>query len=267
MSVAVVGTPAAPAPFTSGTGASYTAGTGSNRVVVLVLEHSSSSGGGTPVYTGVQPTFGGVNMTQVGLLITSTAVRYMCCSMWRLKEASIPAGANTIVASWSDAANNLNEANALAAIYTLSGVNQTTPVTSTGSGVGNSVTTVASSSVTSTSNGLVIYGVSFNASTGTGVVLPTGYTTDEAVNSFDFSGFAAAGHKAITSGGTETPSVSWTGAGGAAILAANFQAVAAGGGNSNQPLLNLGVAAAPFAWIIRRRIQRANERRLLGVEK
>ncbi len=225
MSVAVVGTPAAPAPFASGTGASYTAGAGSNRVVVLVLEHSSSSGGGTPVYTGVQPTFGGVNMTQVGLLITSTAVRYMCCSMWRLKEANIPAGANTMVASWSDATNNLNEANALAAIYTLSGVDQTTPVTSpVGSGIGNGVTTVASSSVTSTTGGMMIYGVSFNGSTDIGVVLPTGYTTNEAVTGFDFSGYAASGHKAIASGGAETPSVSWTGAGGAAILAANFQA-------------------------------------------
>lgn len=229
MSVAVVGTPATPAPFTSGTGTSYTAGAGSNRVVVLVLEHSSSAGGGTPVYTGVQPTFNGVNMTQVGPLVTSTAARYQCASMWLLKEASIPSGAQTLVASWSDATNNLNEANALATIWTLSGVDQTTPMTSSGSATGNSVTTLTCSNVTSTTGGLMIYGVSFNASTAVGVSLPSGYTTDDAVTSFDFSGYAAGGHKAIVTGGTEAPAVSWTGAGGAALIAANFQAVQAAG--------------------------------------
>lgn len=229
MSVAVVGTPAAIAPFTSGTGTSYTAGAGSNRVVVLVLEHTSSAGGGTPNYTGVQPTFGGVNMTQVGSFITTTAARYMCASMWFLPEASIPSGAQTMVASWSNGTNNLNEANALATIYTLSGVDQTTPASSVGSNISNSATTIASSSVTSTTGGLVIYGLSFNASSGTGVTLPSGYTTDEAVTGFDFAGFAAGGNKAIGTGGTESPSASWTGAGGVAILAANFQAVAAGG--------------------------------------
>lgn len=229
MSVAIVGTPATPSPFTSGTGTSYTAGAGSNRVVVLVLEHSSSAGGGTPNYTGVQPTFGGVNMTQVGTLVTNATARCQCVSMWLLKEASIPSGAQTLVATWSNGTNNLNEADALAAIYTLSGVDQTTPMTSTGSGTGDSVTTVTSSSVTSTTNGMMIYGVSFNASTAVGVTLPSGYTTDESVTSFDFSGYAAAGHKAIVSGGAETPAISWTGAGGAAILAANFQAVSAGG--------------------------------------
>lgn len=228
MSVAVVGTPATPAPFTSGTGTSYTAGAGSNRVVVLVLEHSSSAGGGTPVYTSVQPTFGGVNMTQVGSFITSTASRYQCASMWLLKEASIPSGAQTMVASWSDATNNLNEANALATIYTLSGVDQGTPVTSTGSANGNSVTTITSSAVTSTTGGMTIYGVSFNASTAVGVSLPSGYTTDDTVTAFDFSGYAAGGHKAIVTGGSESPAVSWTGAGSAAILVANFQAVTAG---------------------------------------
>lgn len=236
MSVAVVGTPLDIAFFTSGTGGAYTAGAGSNRVVVLAIQHSSTSGGGIPVYTGVQPTFGGVNMTQVGVFITNTTARYMCCSMWLLKEAGIPSGSQTMVASWSDASNNLNEPNALAVVYTLSGVDQTTPVTATDSGVTNSATSISGSGLASTANGLVIYGASFNASSSVGVTLPSGYTTDEAVTAFDFSGFAAAGSKPIVSSGTETPTVSWSGAAAAAILIANFQAVAAG-------------APASIAWV------------------
>jgi len=149
--------------------------------------------------------------------------------MWYMPEASIPSGAQTMTASWSTGANDLNEADALAVIYTLSGVDQTTPMTNFNSANGNAATTITCGSVTSTTGGMVLYGVSFNASTGTGVTLPSGYTTDEAVAPFDFSGFAAGGHKAISTGGTEAPAVSWTGAGGVTIIAANFQAVSAPG--------------------------------------
>lgn len=225
MSVAISGTPVT-GTFTSGTGLSITAGAGSNRALVLALAHTSSSGGGVPVYTGVQPTFNAINLQQIGSFITNSAARYMCGSMWLMKEASIPSGAQTLVASWSDASNNLNEANALATVWTLTGVDQTTPVTATDSGSTNSATSIAGSGLSATAAGMVLFNGAFNAGSSTGVTGPTGYTQDLATTGFDFSGWGMMGHKAIGSAGTETPTISWTGASAAAILIANFQAVA-----------------------------------------
>src|SRR6185312_4989238 len=209
--------------FTSGTGISYTAETGTNRAVVLILTQSSSSGQGTPLYTGFQPTYGGVNMVQAGSFINNSASRYMIVSMWYVLEANIPTGAQTMVASWNDTTNHLNEANAQAAIYTLSDVNQTTPCTATDSGTTNSATSISGSGLATTTGGIVLLGCAFNAGSNTGIT-PTNYTRDF-LTSFDFSGFGMMCHffpQAIT---TETPVVSWTGAGTAAILTANFQPV------------------------------------------
>jgi hypothetical protein len=193
--------------------------------LVLALAHSSSSGG-APVYTGVQPTFNGVNLTQAGTLIVNGAAHWMLATMWYLLEASIPAGAQTMVASWSSGTNNMNEADALATVFTLSGVNQTSPVSGTDSGTTNSATTIAGAGLAATTGGLVIFSGAFNAGSAVGVTGPSGYTLDLTTTAFDFSGYAMQGHKAIASAGTETPSISWTAAAGAVILTANFQAVA-----------------------------------------
>lgn len=222
MSVTVVGTTQANV-FTSGTGISCAPGAGVNRAVVLALAHSSSSGNGSPVYTGVQPTYNGINMLQAGSFIVNSAVRYMAASFWYALEANLPGTAQTIVASWSDATNHLNEADALATIWTLSGVNQSSPVSATDSGNSNSVTTISGSGLAATSGGMVLFNAAFNPASSVGVTGPTGYTQDMTPTSFDFSGFAMSGHKAIGSAGTETPSVSWSGAATAAILTANFQ--------------------------------------------
>jgi hypothetical protein len=222
MSVAVVGTPQ-DGVFTSGTGVSYAPGAGSNRVVVLALAHSSSSGQGVPVYTSVQPTYNAINMVQAGSFVVSSTARYMAGSLWYALEANLPGAAQTIVASWSDVTNHLNEADALGTAWTLSGVNQTTPVSATDSGNANSATSIAGAGLASTTGGMVLFNAAFNAGSGVGVTGPAGYTQDMPTTSFDFSGFAMMGHKAIVSGGTETPSVSWTGASAAVMLTANFQ--------------------------------------------
>ena len=220
--VSIVGTPQT-GTFTSGTGRSYTAGAGTNRAVVLVLAHYSSSGGGVPNYTGVQPTYGGVNMTQVGTLKVNSTAPYLVLSMWYILDANIPTGAQTMVASWSDGTNALNEANALATIYTLSGVNQTVPVSATDTGFVSAATSVSGTGLTTTDGGLVIVNSVINPAGNTGVG-PAGYTVDFA-SAFDFSGFTVMAHKAIVTANTETPAVSWTGSSAGIIYTANFQTI------------------------------------------
>ena len=223
MSVAVVGTPQAGV-FTSGTGVNCTPGSGVNRAVVLALAHSSSSGNGPPVYTGVQPTYNGINLTQIGSFISNTTVRYAAVSFWLALEASLPSTSKPIVASWSDGTNGLNEADALATVWTLSGVNQTTPVSGTDSGATNSASSIAGAGLSATAGGIVLFNAAFNPGSSTGITGPSGYTQDMTFTPFDFSGYAMMGHKTIGSAGTETPAVSWTsGATSAAILTVNFQ--------------------------------------------
>ena len=222
MSVAVVGTPAGGV-FASGTGVNYTAGAGSNRIVLLGLAHTSSAGVAPTVYSA--PTFGGTALTEVGSFIVNSTARFWVASLWLLKEASIPSGSQAVVASWSTGSNNLNEGNALSTLWTLSGVNQTTPVSATDSGTTNSATSVAGSGLSATGGGLVAYVCSYGVdSTGT---VPSGYT-EASRNNFDFVGQASMGHKTISSAGTETPSFSWTGTAGAVILTANIQQSVAG---------------------------------------
>lgn len=226
MSVAVVGTPTAGI-FTSGTGVSYTAGAGSNRAVVLTLSHTAAAGG-TPNYTGVQPTFGGVNMIQAGTLITNTVSRWFAQSCWYLPEASIPSGAQTMVASWNSGTNNLNEADALASIYTLSGVNQASPTSGTDSGVSNAAAgTISGSGLVVTAGSLVVLTCGCNAASNT-LVTPAGYTQTQKTG-FDFSGYCDQAYKAILSNGTETPAVTWTGSSDtASIMTINFQPLVVG---------------------------------------
>jgi hypothetical protein len=250
MSVSLVGSATTVSPFVSGTGVSYAAGAGSNRVVLLILMHSSSSGDGVPVGTGIQPTYNGVNMLSAISFVTSGVARYQCGSAWICKEANIPGSAQTINATWSNASNNLNEADGLALVATFSGVDQTTPVSSNATGLVDNDTTITCGAVATTNGGMAVYGLSYNASTGTGTTLPSGYTTDMSITPFDFSGFGAAGHKSV-SAGSDSPAASWTGAGGAIIMGLNLKAFVANTRHDN--LTTFGVSLAPLAWVINRR--------------
>lgn len=116
---AVLGTPVA-----ADSGSTYTAETGSNRVLVYV---GASTSDGAKTISAI--TFGGVSMTQAAFL-SSDIAGYECNSgLWYIKEASIPAGSQALSITWSGTILNGS-----GLLMTLGGIDQSSTIVGTASG-------------------------------------------------------------------------------------------------------------------------------------
>ena len=124
--VALVGTPKAVVG-----GGTVAADAGSNRVVVIALgRRNSGTSTATPTVTAL--TWGSLSLN-AGITLasrqSSTGNGRCSTNIWYVKEADIPAGAQTLSASWS--VSPMAGSGDLFTVYTLSGVNQTTPIDTT----------------------------------------------------------------------------------------------------------------------------------------
>ena len=111
-------------------GGTYTAGAGSNRLVVIALaRRMAGTTTTTPNVTAL--TWGsrsiGAGITEA-VHQASTSNGRCNAYVWYVKEADIPAGAQTLAATWNVTMGGSGD---LFTVYTLSGVNQTTPVNTT----------------------------------------------------------------------------------------------------------------------------------------
>lgn len=221
MAVAIAGTPA----IVDG-GGSYTAETGSNRLVVWTFG-AVKSNENPPALTGV--TFGAVAMT-LGVTVISADQTYALASFWYIKEADIPGGSNAFTPSWSVTPNDtLYQGYA----WTLTGVDQTTPVVDTDGAFGTASSSLTGSGLTVTADGIALAHATKNEDADN-FNTPAGYTK-ASLGNYSFSGHGVTLRKLITGAGTESPNVTFTSAN-AALALISIQAVSAGGSILRQML-------------------------------
>lgn len=213
MAVAIAGTPAA-----VNDGGSYTAEAGSNRLVVWTFGAMKSTEN-PPVISGV--TFGGVAMS-LAVTSISAAQAFALTSVWYLKDADIPSGSQALVISWSVEPNDTTY---LGRCYTLTGVDQTSPLVDTDGAVGSSVASLQGGGLTVEAAGVVIAHASKSENTDN-FNTPSGYTKTSLGN-YGFSGHSVVYDRLISGAGTESPSVTFTSAN-ASLSLASFRQVASG---------------------------------------
>lgn len=214
MPITIAGTPAV-----ANGGDNYTAETGSNRLVVWTFGAMKSTEN-APAISGV--TFGGVAMS-LAVTSISDSQAFALSSVWYLKHADIPSGAQALVITWS---TEPNDTTYLGRCYTLIGVDQTNPLVDTDGAIGSSVASLQGGGLTVEDGGIVIAHASKSNDTDN-FNTPSGYTKTSLGN-YDFSGHSVVYHKLISGAGTESPSVTFTSAN-ASLSLASFRQVAAGG--------------------------------------
>lgn len=113
-------------------GGSYTAETGTNRIVVITLARRTTDTG-----TNLNPavstlSWGSASLAGGQIVLAKDASVGLGtntrASIWYIKEADIPSGSQTAAATWSQAMNGSD----LFMFFTLGSINQTTPVDGTG---------------------------------------------------------------------------------------------------------------------------------------
>jgi hypothetical protein len=207
MAASVLGTPVA-----ADNGSTYTAESGSNRVLVFV---GGSSSDGAKTVTSI--TFGGVAMTQAAFL-SSDIAGYECNSgLWYIKEESIPSGSQTLSITWSGGLNNSS-----GCLMTLGGIDQTASMvvgTATGDANSGSPANPLSSSIAVAAGDLGVFGAVVSAQYFT-LNTPAGThgTYTEHVETYEASCSTAASSCVYTSGGAEQPTITFDAGVVAAVL-------------------------------------------------
>ena len=221
----VLGTPAA-----ADSGSTYTAESGSNRVLVWVA--GSSSDGAKTVSAA---TFGGVSMTQAEFLSSDIAGYEVNSGLWYIKEASIPSGLQSLSVTWSGALNNSS-----GMLLTLDGIDQSSTIVGTATGQYDTGSQL-SSSVTVAAGDVGVWGVGTNGSYST-IGVPsgsrgtyTGYTAQQESNCT-----TRAASCVYSSSGTEQPTATIDGNISSAVLVV-FKAAS---GDTTPPTLSAPVGSA-----------------------
>lgn len=162
MAVSILGTPAA---LDETTNNSYTPETGADLVVAIFVTESTVS-----TRTLTSAVLGGVTMTVGHSLYTNNV--YVTFAY--LKQADIPVGSSAWAATWSGAMSGDEGAGV---IFSLQGVDQTTPIGNT-SGAGFSSSSTPSDSITS-ADGSIVLGACVITTTSAAWTGPTGSFTEQ----------------------------------------------------------------------------------------
>lgn len=127
MSASLVGSP-----LNVSEGGSYTAETGSSRVVVITVGTEEVSGAGALSLSALS--FGTASLANgkviSGKETVNTGAQKAISGVWYIKEADIPAGSNVVSATFSVAESGTGH---VFTLYTLDGVDQSNPIDSTSS--------------------------------------------------------------------------------------------------------------------------------------
>ncbi len=227
MAVAIAGSAEIAESATGGHPTTYTAAAGSNRLLLCLFDAEDTGN------TIVSIKFGTTVMTE-GLAFYESAQDSQTFAYY-LKEADIPAGAQAIDVTWGGA--NADDPEWVGMIYTLTDVDQTTPVDDSASENEASATTWTGPSVTSTDDGAVfaLCGTGSNHSAASSIT--TANWTTDAVD-YNISGYDAMfGHKFVTTGAAETPVADWNGTAETGVFGMlAIAVVAAAGANPKGPL-------------------------------
>lgn len=212
MSVAIVGSPAS---ISEGSAVSYTAEPGSGRV--LVLAGTGESAFSSRPLVGV--TFGGIAMTPIYTGNTANPKG----GLYYLKESEIPAGSNDFAFDWG---GQLHESFQGAA-YTLSGVDQTSPVADSAAAADATGSLDALDlSLTSVAGSVIVVGGGNHA---TSYSISTASTNAASTQTFTTLSSMSASHQgfgmsaSVAAGQAETIGVRWNATGQITAAAAVFK--------------------------------------------
>ena len=209
-------------------GGSYTADSGSDRIVLVVL----TANGGNPPAPPTAMTLNGVALTSIVYEVDNAGTTGKVHSgQFYIKESNIPTGSNTLSWTWGSTPAGFDRA----IVFTLTGINQTTRIGSTSSASEDSSTTISSGSLSVSVDDLVLCHCTV-ASGPTTISDPSGYINDINVNSspYNFNDQSVT-HKIVTANGTESPAFTISAASGGVATFSVIKAAAGGGGGTFKP--------------------------------
>lgn len=202
---------------------SCTAGAGSNRVVVLTVGAEPTATSSDLVVSALTYGTNSIANAQVVEAVTSVrggSVERVRSAIYYIKEANILSGAQTVTVTFNQAITGT----AKITCYTLSGVDQTTPVENTQSAGSIASSDPWTSSVTLANNSFAVLNAVANSNTVTAT--PDGaWTEDRDVD--DGGARVVIQSKDTSTGGSTTWTVDWSGATGGTLAIASFGEVAA----------------------------------------
>lgn len=218
-------------------GSTYTAEAGSSRVLVLGLAREPSATGVTPTVTAL--TWGTCSLANGKIVQANVqvqgALNRIAAYHWYIKEADILSGAQTVTPTWS---TTMGGANDIFLMYTLQGVDQTTPVDATSGDNPASGTNPISGTFVVGNNTVQVLDAAINSSNSS---TPTSPWTELADNTD--TAYRRVSHSLVTSSGG---SVGWGMTFGAnntgAVVVTSF-AAAAGTTNADVGFTNMGRGA------------------------
>ena len=187
----------------SGTANTFTAGAGSNRLLVAVAPSEAST---ASYASNLAPTFGGVALTPIGsdpFIEHGNPDRLI--GGYYLKHALIPSGEQTYAQTETDLGGWTGT------VYTFSGVNQTTPIADFVEEEQASAATWTTSSIIAPDNSIVVVAtVNANSFSGSSDITTADYVDDH--KTANFSSMASyTAHKVVATGGAESCSFDWAG--------------------------------------------------------
>lgn len=206
--------------FTADHSGTYTAGAGSDRLLVVLVANETGVATRPALLTSL--TYGGTGMTKAIQANIETANVDSSVEIWYLKEASIPAGANSFVFTWNATPSN----DFRYCVGTLEDVDQTTPILDSNTVSSSTLATITTPSMAVAEGGRVV-GVVTNGQGGS-------YTWDAAYTEladFEWPGTptgvlsVAKTTSVYGSGGTDTTAATVTGLNRQVLVAASFNPV------------------------------------------
>jgi hypothetical protein len=222
-------------------GSTYTVGAGTNRVVVIVAKGKMNAHDNA-LYTAA--TWGGVSATQVLSVNDSAGGNTTLAAIYYIKESNFPGGGTGTLGSTVSGAGTATTGNGRFTVYTITDVDQTTPVRTSGSNVAAFVSpsltvTIAQSSIVA---GDVVVGGGSTRNSVSPVTTNNGFTEDLDADNGDGGEWWAVSKIAAST--TETYSVTLTADDEQSSVAATFRQTSGGGGSVLNPLSGRGGAAA-----------------------
>lgn len=189
---------------TSLTISSYSAGSGSNKVMLVGIAIGATSTGGTVSTTVSSVTYGGTGLTFVGARNSATTNPDVRVEIWRLVNPSAGPG-SVVVALAGSTAHSL-----AAGVTTFTGVDQTTPL---GTFASNAATTGSPTVTVTSASGEVVYSIAAQDSSPT-LTTPSGQSQlwNRAVGTNLLSGVAstkAGASSVVSSYTTDDTSQGW----------------------------------------------------------
>jgi hypothetical protein len=214
-----------------GDGANYTPGSGSNRLVLVMVTTESDDAGTTDFGT---VTLGGQSLTAIenpnGVNVGTGGAYHNVIWLGYLNESGIGnMSGNALTVNFDTPPNNPTGPS-LVQFVTYEGVDQSTPIADSASNVDTGNTTIQAGSVSVGDGDRLVYVTV--AGNPTNHTAPSGYTEQIEMDGSSNNQSNASAQRNTTTSSTENPTATWSASNRLAIISAVLNAAVAGGGSS-----------------------------------